>query len=341
MKFFIVDAFADEAFAGNPAGVVILPDAAAKNESLGSLSDEAMRKIAAELRYSETAFVRILGDGVFETRYFTPAAEVELCGHATIAAFHALSEAGLIRGDGAYTNKTLAGDLRIEIKEGAVWMDMAPPRVIRTICDSAEIVELYSVMGIETKAINSIGGPVKYFTMGGSSGEAGADLYPEIVSTGLPDIILPMASREQLNAIKPDFPALAALSKRHEVTGVHAFFVPAGNLHIPEVEDSCRTSETEGCCANVAEIYCRNFAPLYGIDEEAATGTANGALTYYLYERGIVKPGVRNRFRQGDAMGRSSIVETRLTADAEGNVSIKVGGHAVTLASGEMNESAP
>ncbi|MDR0519403.1 MAG: PhzF family phenazine biosynthesis protein, partial [Clostridiales Family XIII bacterium] len=73
MKFFIVDAFADNVFSGNPAGVVLLSGAC----DAAWLADDVMRKIAAELRYSETAFVRRVGDAAFETRYFTPVAEVD------------------------------------------------------------------------------------------------------------------------------------------------------------------------------------------------------------------------------------------------------------------------
>ena len=65
MKFYIVDAFTTEVFGGNPAGVVILPD----GEDFPS--DEVMVKTAAELRYSETAFIKNLGDGEFNIRYFT------------------------------------------------------------------------------------------------------------------------------------------------------------------------------------------------------------------------------------------------------------------------------
>ena len=68
MKFYIVDAFTTEVFGGNPAGVVILPDGA------DFPSDEVMVKTAAELRYSETAFIKNLGGGEFNIRYFTPAA---------------------------------------------------------------------------------------------------------------------------------------------------------------------------------------------------------------------------------------------------------------------------
>src|SRR5665648_1175654 len=90
MKFYIVDAFAEELFGGNPAGVVIL------NEGTDFLTDEIMIKTAAELRYSETAFIRQVGEKEFNIRYFTPVEEVNLCGHATIGSFGALLDAGTI-----------------------------------------------------------------------------------------------------------------------------------------------------------------------------------------------------------------------------------------------------
>ena len=78
MKIYVMDAFAARLFGGNQAGVA-LPE--------GDVSDETMRLIAAELKHSETAFVRPQEDGSVDLRYFTPAGEVELCGHATIASF--------------------------------------------------------------------------------------------------------------------------------------------------------------------------------------------------------------------------------------------------------------
>ncbi len=80
MRYYIVDAFTDRPFGGNPAGVVLLGEEPFPDERL-------MMQIAAELRFSETAFVRRLSSTEYHVRYFTPMAEVELCGHATIATF--------------------------------------------------------------------------------------------------------------------------------------------------------------------------------------------------------------------------------------------------------------
>ncbi|GAA2407878.1 PhzF family phenazine biosynthesis protein [Actinomadura vinacea] len=86
MRILVVDAFTDRPFAGNPAGVCLLDVPA----------DPAwMQRVAAEMRHSETAFVRPLDDE-FELRWFTPTVEIELCGHATLAAAHALYETGTV-----------------------------------------------------------------------------------------------------------------------------------------------------------------------------------------------------------------------------------------------------
>ena len=136
MKFYIVDAFTDTLFGGNPAGVVILPEGA------DFPSDEVMVKTAAELRYSETAFIKRLNEKEFNIRYFTPAAEVDLCGHATIGSFKALLEGGDIEDNSSYINHTLAGDLNIDVKDGFVLMDMAAPVKIAEIADNAGLDEL-------------------------------------------------------------------------------------------------------------------------------------------------------------------------------------------------------
>jgi PhzF family phenazine biosynthesis protein len=85
IPYYHIDSFADELFAGNPAGVCFVPAFPAK---------EVMQKIAAENRHSETAFVVARPDGDFDLRWFTPVAEDTLCGHATLASAYALSLRG-------------------------------------------------------------------------------------------------------------------------------------------------------------------------------------------------------------------------------------------------------
>ena len=279
MRYFVVDAFTSEPFGGNPAGVVLL-DGDFPNERL-------MQQVAAELRYSETAFVQQNGLREFTVRYFTPAGEVDLCGHATIAAFHVLWLKGLLRNDRPIVNHTLAGDLMVMI-EDQVMMQMAAPRVLQT--------------PIEPEQLQRV--------MAGGVTTVWSDMPIEIVSTGLPDIILPVGSVDNLNALQPDMAALAELSRELDVTGVHAFAL-----------------SDDGYTAHV-----RNFAPLYGIPEESATGTANAALTHYLQRRGLIAAPAACRFMQGEAMGRPSVVSTSLQHDG----SIWVGGTSCIVAEGEL-----
>lgn len=292
MKLFIADAFTQNVFGGNPAGVVILK----KNAPFPP--EDLMVKTAAELRYSETAFIRQTGNSEFNIRYFTPAAEVDLCGHATIASFQCLLDAGIVEDGGEYINRTLAGDLNISINNGFIMMDMASPEHIGLINESDKLDELYGIMGIPYEPVNA----------------AGRILIPEIVSTGLPDIIMPVSSRTQLDAISPDFRALTVLSEKYGVTGVHAF--------------------TLDCPAPEITAHCRNFAPLYDIDEEAATGTASGALTYYLYRNNIIGSDSLT-FIQGEAMDRPSRILASIN-DADNSVNIKIGGNAAILVRGEI-----
>ena len=303
MKFYIADAFTDKVFGGNPAGVVIL------DEGMDFPEAETMRLTAAELRYSETAFIKQLDEGVFNVRYFTPADEVDLCGHATIASFHCLREAGLVKPGQVVLNKTLAGDLNIVIAPDSILMDMATPEYIGEISDPEAVKELYEIMGL--------------------SPDAAGGLKTDIISTGLPDILMPVATREQLAAISPDFPALTELSRKYNVVGVHAYTLDGGKHR----------------GGSDVDAYCRNFAPLYDIDEEAATGTSNGALTYGLLRNGTVQmshscdalTGVCGmsadcKFVQGEAMNRPSVITSKVAGNK-----IQVGGSAVILAAGEIH----
>ena len=120
MKYHIVNAFSDQPFGGNPAGVVLLDTEKFPDKDL-------MQHIAAELRFSETAFVRRDREREYTIRYFTPKAEVELCGHATIASFYLLHQKGMTSGQRLC--HTLAGDLHIEAGE-RVMMQMAKPRIV-------------------------------------------------------------------------------------------------------------------------------------------------------------------------------------------------------------------
>ncbi|QRP46769.1 PhzF family phenazine biosynthesis protein [Amycolatopsis sp. FDAARGOS 1241] len=108
MRFYVVDAFTDQAFAGNPAGVVVLER---------PVEDGWMQQVAAEMKHSETAFVKP-GHDTTELRWFTPTTEVDLCGHATIAATQVLG--------GTQTYETRSGILTCSKNEDG-WIRMDFP----------------------------------------------------------------------------------------------------------------------------------------------------------------------------------------------------------------------
>ena len=285
MRYYIVDAFTDRPFGGNPAGVVLLSEEAFPDESL-------MIKIAAELRFSETAFVQRLSATEYHLRYFTPKAEVELCGHATIASFSLLYKLGLA--EGRCLCHTLAGDLVVEAGE-RVLMQMSAPRIVKTIADIAPI---YKALGINGYI---------------------PSLPVQVAYTGLEDIMIPIQDVVALNALHPDMEAVAALAEKHKAVSFHCFALPT------------QTFKQSGNQTIIAHV--RDFAPLYGIPEESATGTANAALTHYLSTLGVIPAMGDFSYMQGEAMGRPSVVATRISADG----TIYVGGTAAIVAKGEIN----
>lgn len=110
----VIDAFTDRPFAGNPAGVCVLRE---------DRPAEWMHTVAKELNLSETAFLRRRDDGDWALRWFTPADEEKLCGHATLAASHHLWEAGLQPGDAPLRFHTLSGVLTATRRAASIVLD--------------------------------------------------------------------------------------------------------------------------------------------------------------------------------------------------------------------------
>lgn len=106
MKYYVVDAFSEEIFGGNPAGVCILEE---------EIDKDLMQQIAAENNLSETAFVFEVADG-YELQWFTPTAEVDLCGHATLATAHIIATE-IHPGKKKMRFNTLSGILEVEKKD--------------------------------------------------------------------------------------------------------------------------------------------------------------------------------------------------------------------------------
>ncbi|MFN4200984.1 MAG: PhzF family phenazine biosynthesis protein [Fervidobacterium gondwanense] len=264
-----------------------------------AISKETMLNIAKEVRFSETAFVRQRSDNEFVLLYFTPVSEIDLCGHATIATFYVLKEESIIQENKKYIAHTRTGAIEVTVEDGKVMMEQAEPQMMETSEEmNFDETTLAELLGIE-------------------AGEIGDDKYslkPRIVSTGLWDMIIPVRSKHTLFTISPNLDGIEDFCRINNIVSFHVF-----------------TLDEHRALAN-----CRDFAPLYGIPEESATGTANGALIYYLYTHGVVQPDVTYEIIQGETMGRMSNIFASLKYK-DGIYKAFVGGHARVIIKGDLH----
>jgi len=259
----LVDAFTTDSFAGNPAGVV--PDA-------DGLTDDQMQAIAAELGASETAFVRSADDADRRLRYFTPEAEVDLCGHATIAAHARLFEQGVLAA-GEHSLSTNVGTLAIEIEpDGTVWLEGEDSDVRAVDIGYDRLAE---ILGLTETAFAGVG----------------VDLPIARASTGMPFLIVPVNYFEQLGDVTPDLGAIERLCDEHDAAGLYAF--------------TFDTLDRE------STVHGRLFAPGVGVDEDPVTGTASGAVGAYLDRFGEIDASTV-RCEQGDFLDRPGRVQVRV-----------------------------
>jgi predicted PhzF superfamily epimerase YddE/YHI9 len=254
VALFGVDAFTDRPFGGNPAMVCLLP---------GPAGDGWMQRVAAELNQPATAFLHDR-----RLRWFTPAVELQLCGHGTLAAAHVLYEAGLVAPADPIVFQTVSGPLRAWRQEGLVWIEFAPVTVQET-----------AVPGAVLEALN-LGGVIWF---GGNKDEY-------VVVLGTPG---------EVEAVRPDLERIRRLP-------VSRVLVTA-----PGGDDADFTS--------------RNFAPVLGLDEDQATGSAHA----------VLGPLWAGRFgRRRLSALQASLRRGRLAVAVEDDW-VHVGGHAITITRGE------
>ncbi len=118
LPIYQVDAFAEQAFRGNPAGVCIIPE---------PLEEELMQQIAAEMAVSETAFLSL---DSMRLRWFTPEVEVKLCGHGTLATVHVMAETGLLSPGQQVEFQTLSGPLTARLDQSGISLDFPTPELV-------------------------------------------------------------------------------------------------------------------------------------------------------------------------------------------------------------------
>ncbi len=203
---YVVDAFADRPFAGNPAAVCVL-DAPA---------DETwMRQVAREMNLSETAFLWPLEDG-YSLRWLTPSVEVKLCGHATLASAHVLWGTGLLARETEARFTTLSGPLACRLADG--WIEMDFPALPVAPCEAPEGLE----EALGTRAV--------------WVGDSGMDLLVEVVNEAVllalsPDMgaLSAIPTRGVIATCRGDEPGTDFVSR---------FFAPAAGINEDPVTGS-------------------------------------------------------------------------------------------------------
>jgi PhzF family phenazine biosynthesis protein len=193
-----VDAFTDRAFGGNPAAVCLLDSPA---------DPRWMQDVAAEMNLSETAFL-VCRDGGFDLRWFTPAVEVPLCGHATLASAHALWTTGVVGEHDGIRFFTASGELRARRDDGLIWLDL-PARD----CKEAPL---------SAAARLALGAEPIW------EGLAGGDLFVELASEAAvrslkPDLVA-------LRAVAPDGAIVTSAAQKEGFDFVSRYFAPSAGI---------------------------------------------------------------------------------------------------------------
>ncbi|MBC8102217.1 MAG: PhzF family phenazine biosynthesis protein [Cytophagales bacterium] len=306
IPFYVCDSFTTTPFQGNPAGVFF--------DTGATLTGDEMRRLAGEV-HLESAFVLSsrAGDGHdadLRLRYFTGVCEVPFCGHATIAVLFALLARGEIQPGQTLQAATEAGILTIGITDSRYGV-LHPKMPTFGGPLTAE----------ETKAVAR--------ALGLTDREIGRDPMPvQQVSTGTPWLLVPVQSRETVDRTPTDFAAIAALSEKHGTFGCYVFTILDP---IAETTDSLT-------------VWSRCYAPIAGLNEDPATGSASAALGGYLAQHGVlpVAPGKDCSFTvlQGFAGGRGGTVGVRAERDHSGTLcKIAVQGEALVLSEGAFTLS--
>jgi len=291
LPFRLYASFAAERFGGNMAGVVY--------DDQG-LATETMQQIASDLAVPTTGFVRRLDDGRFAVRFFSSRAEMDMCGHVTVAIFVALAADGRIDAGGgaAFRQLTAAGEIGIALAlaEGRpqVTMRQLLPRFDLVATSAAEVAPL---LGVEPAAIRSL----------------------RSAATALRQLFVELPSQPELAAIRPQDALLVDFCKRRGLDAIGVW---------------CRQDSAD------ALVRLRDLCHGVGDPEEAASGTTNGALACHLWRLGLLLPDADGTCRllaeQGYEMGRPSRIATRLAIRDGAVAEVSVTGTARLRAEGHL-----
>jgi PhzF family phenazine biosynthesis protein len=257
-------AFSTDPAGGNPAGVVLDADLADAG---------AMQRIAADVGYSETAFLAASAPGRYAVRYFSPVAEVPFCGHATIASAVALAErAGQADGERSLVFDTAAGEVEVLTAVdggGLVATLTSVPAAVSDVAD-ADLAEALAALRWSRDDLDEA-------------------LPPRIAFAGAHHLVLAAATRARLADLDYDVDRLAALMRARDWTTVHL----VRRL-------------------GPAVFAARDPFPVGGVVEDPATGAAAAAFGAYLRSLGAVTPPARVTIHQGEDLGRPSTLQVDL-----------------------------
>ena len=302
LKFYQADVFTSQPFGGNP--VAVFPDAQ-------GLSDDQLQQIAREMNLSETVFVFPPTDpaAVVRLRIFTPTQEIPFAGHPVVGTFFVLARLGMISIPDPVTRMVQEcniGLFPIELhaqdgRVSRVVMTQPEPQFLERVEGTEDLYKVASSLGLPKHVITDTKWPI------------------EVVSTGLPVMIVPVRTLTAVRSIQPNAAAIMDMCGRFGANGMMVF-TPV-------------TVET------FASVHARMFAPTIGILEDPATGSAGGALGAYLVQNGVVEVGPTTELwiEQGYEMERPSTILVRVESDDDVIQSVKVGGQCVMMIEGRLS----
>jgi trans-2,3-dihydro-3-hydroxyanthranilate isomerase len=295
-RFLQFDVFTDRLFGGNQ--LAVFPNGR-------SLAPETMQAIAKEMNFSETTFVvpSEQAGTDFRLRVFTPGAELPMAGHPTIGSAFALARIGAIEpGRASCVFGLGVGPTPVTL----TWKD----RDLSFAWMTQQLPQFSEPLINRAGAAASIGVP--------ESAVGGTGLPVQVVSCGLPYVLVPLTTRRAVDNAVVNRDALDQLLHRAGVdaNGVFLFSTERG--------------------PDKATAYSRMFAPEVGVPEDSATGSASGPLGCYLVRHKVV-PAARAGAMlslQGVKMGRPSLVHIAIGVEGGDIRSVQVGGEAVLAGEG-------
>jgi len=296
-RYLHLDVFTDRLFEGNQLAVFPEPQ---------GLTADQMQRIAKEMAFSETTFIfPPERDGDVRMRIFTPGEELPIAGHPTIGSTFALAIEGVIpRGRDRFVFELGVGPTPVSLEWGEAglafaWMTQPLPTFGAVIADREAFA---AAVGISTQDL-LLGVPV------------------QSVSSGVPFLFAPIATRAAVDAVAIDRKALARCAGKAGLGDLPVFFF---------------TPERVG--TGNETVYSRMLAPGFGIAEDPATGAASGPLGAYLLHHRLVPPDAARSMLslQGVAMGRPSRIHISIDSDEDRITRVRVGGVSVLVGRGEL-----